>query len=184
VSVVAGPGLPGASAEATVVAEIHATTALAGPKATVSATMAALDGARLAHLAAHGRVHPDNPLFSALMLADGPLTTYDLERLPRLPHVVILAACDSGRLVVRAGDELLGLTATLLSHGASQIVASVVPVPDAETTPVMVDLHRHLAAGAHVAAALATAQANAGTAAVDDAGPAAAAAAGFVCLGG
>jgi CHAT domain-containing protein/tetratricopeptide (TPR) repeat protein len=180
VVVVAGPGLPGAQAEAAAIAAIHSTRALDGSAATVTATLAALNGARLAHLAAHGRVHPDNPLFSALLLADGPLTAYDLERLPRLPGLVILAACDSGRLVVRAGDELLGLSATLLSRGANQIVAAVVPVPDAETTPLMVELHRLLAAGEPPPAALATAQQKV----TRDASPAAAAAAGFVCLGG
>jgi tetratricopeptide (TPR) repeat protein len=178
--VVAGPGLPGAQAEAAAVAAIHSTRPLVGAQATVAATMAALNGAGLAHLAAHGRVHPDNPLFSALLLADGPLTAYDLERLPRLPRLVILAACDSGRLVVRAGDELLGLTATLLSRGANQIVAAVVPVPDAETTPLMVELDQLLAAGEPPPAALATAQEKV----TRDASPAAAAAAGFVCLGG
>ncbi len=178
--VVAGPGLPGAQAEAAAVAAIHSARSLDGAAATVAATMAALDGAGLAHLAAHGRVHPDNPLFSALLLADGPLTAYDLERLPRLPGLVILAACDSGRLVVRAGDELLGLTATLLARGANQIVAAVVPVPDAETTPLMVELHHLLAAGQDPAAALAAAQQQV----TRDASPAAAAAAGFVCLGG
>jgi tetratricopeptide (TPR) repeat protein len=178
--VIAGPGLPGAVAEAAAIAAIHSTSPLDGPAATVAATMAALNGAGLAHLAAHGRVHPDNPLFSALLLADGPLTAYDLERLPRLPRLVILAACDSGRLVVRAGDELLGLAATLLSRGANQIVAAVVPVPDAETTPLMVELHRLLAAGEPPPAALAAAQEKVAR----DASPAAAAAAGFVCLGG
>jgi CHAT domain-containing protein len=180
VVVVAGPGLPGAQAEAAAIAAIHSTSPLDGATATVAATMAALNGAGLAHLAAHGRVHPDNPLFSALLLADGPLTAYDLERLPRLPRLVILAACDSGRLVVRAGDELLGLTATLLSRGTNQIVAAVVPVPDAETTPLMVEMHRLLAAGESPSAALATAQEKV----TRDASPAAAAAAGFVCLGG
>jgi tetratricopeptide (TPR) repeat protein len=179
-AVVAGPGLPGARAETAAVAAIHATVPLQGAEATVAATIAALDGAWLAHLAAHGRVHPDNPLFSALLLADGPLTAYDLERLPRLPRLVILAACDSGRLVVRAGDELLGLTATLLSRGARQIIAAVVPLPDAETEPLMVELHRLLAGGAEPSVALAAAQEQV----TKDASPAAAAAAGFVCLGG
>ncbi len=179
VSVVAGPDLPGARAEVDAVAAIHGTAALAGPAATVAATTAALNGAGLAHLAAHGSVHPDHPLFSALLLADGPLTGYDLERLDRVPRMVILAACDSGRLVVRAGDELLGLAATLLASGAQQIVASVVPVPDAQTAPLMVALHRQLVAGRPATAALAAAQQEvAGT------GPEAmAAAAGFVCLG-
>jgi hypothetical protein len=178
--VVAGPGLPGARAEAAAVAAIHSTKPLDGPAATVAATITALNGAGLAHLAAHGRVHPDNPLFSALLLADGPLTAYDLERLPRLPRLVILAACDSGRLAVRAGDELLGLAATLLSRGAGQIIAAVVPLPDAETSPLMIELHRLLASGEEAATALAKAQEQVAR----DARPAAAAAAGFVCLGG
>ncbi|MGF7237369.1 MAG: CHAT domain-containing protein, partial [Frankia sp.] len=62
VAVVAGPGLAGARAESDAVAAIHATAALTGPAATVAATLAALDGARLAHLATHGWLHADNPL--------------------------------------------------------------------------------------------------------------------------
>ncbi len=178
--VVAGPRLPGARAEAATVAAIHSTTPLDGPAATVAATMNALNGAGLAHLAAHGRVHADNPLFSALLLADGPLTAYDLERLHALPKLVILAACDSGRLVVRAGDELLGLTATLLARGTRQIIAAVVPLPDMETRPLMVELHRLLVRGEDPPAALAKAQ----ELSAKNASPAAAAAAGFVCLGG
>ena len=66
-------------------------------------------GAALAHLAAHGRVRSDNPQFGSLRFHDGPLMIYDLERLDRAPHTVIVAACDAGRPVVPVGDELLGL---------------------------------------------------------------------------
>lgn len=179
-AVVAGPGLPGARTEAAAVAKIHSITPLDGAAATVAATMNALNGAALAHLAAHGRVHPGNPLFSSLLLADGPLTAYDLERLHSLPRLVILAACDSGRLAVRAGDELLGLTATLLARGTRQIIAAVVPLPDMETRPLMIELHRLLVSGEEPSAALAKAQ----ELSARKTGPAAAAAAGFVCLGG
>jgi len=41
---------------------------------------------------------------------------------------------------------------------ATQLVASVVPVPDAETAPLMVAFHQRLAAGAPPASALAAAQ--------------------------
>jgi CHAT domain len=54
-----------------------------------------LDGARLAHIAAHGVFRSDNPMFSHLRLVDGPLTVYELERLARPPRTVILSACDS-----------------------------------------------------------------------------------------
>ncbi|MEV0201403.1 CHAT domain-containing protein [Nonomuraea sp. NPDC050691] len=135
-----------------------------------------LDGARLAHLAAHGRLHAAHPLFSSLHLSDGPLTLYDLERLRRAPRVVVLAACESGRSIVRAGDELLGLSATFLAHGARTVIASVVPVPDAETASPMAALHRLLAAGRSAATALAEAQG-------EVSGDLPGASAGFVCIG-
>ncbi|MGH8922774.1 MAG: CHAT domain-containing protein, partial [Actinomycetes bacterium] len=118
-------------------AAIHRTTALRGSSATVQAVTAALHRADMVHLAAHGRVRADNPLFSSLRLADGPLTVFDLERLDRVASTVVLAACDSGRPVVCTGDELLGFSATLLSLGTHQLIASVVPIPDVETAPLM-----------------------------------------------
>ncbi len=158
VAVAAGPDLAGAHREAGAVAAIPGTTALVGAAATVDAVAGAIDGAGLAHLATHGRVCPENPLFSALRFADGPLMVHDLEAIAHPPHTVVLAACDSGRSVVRSGDELLGLGATLLAQGASQLIAPVLSVLDAETAPLMVALHQQLAAGYPAATALATAQ--------------------------
>lgn len=179
VTAVAGPALPGAQAEAEAVARIHGTTALAGPAATIRAVSAALNRAGLVHLAAHGRVRADNPLFSSLRLADGPLTVFDLERLDAVAPVVVLAACDSGRPLVCTGDELLGFSATLLSLGAEQLIASVMPIPDAETAPLMIAFHRQLAAGRRAADALRHAQQEM----MGASSTALAAAAGFICIG-
>ncbi|MEP6462327.1 MAG: CHAT domain-containing protein, partial [Frankiaceae bacterium] len=177
--VVAGPGLPGALQEAQEIAALHGVAPLIGPSASVATVADALDGAGLAHVAAHGQVRADNPLFSALRLSDGPLTVYDLERLRRGPDTVVLAACESGRNVVLAGDELLGLSSAFLARDTRQLIASVVPVPDAETAPLMVSFHRELVGGASPAVALMHAQQS-----IDFGEPAAlAAAAGFVCLG-
>nr|WP_311131983.1 CHAT domain-containing protein [Nonomuraea gerenzanensis] len=175
----AGPGLPGARAEAEGVASIHAVPALVDAAAGTEAVLAALDGAGLAHIAAHGHIHPTNPLFSSLRLADGPLTVYDLESLRHPPGIVILAACDSGRFVVRPGDELLGLSATFLALGTRTIVAPVLSILDVESTTLMIALHKLLAAGHSTAAALAQAQQQ--VAGEDLA--AYAVAAGFVCMG-
>ena len=179
VTIAAGPGLPGARHEAEAVAAIYRTTALHGSSATVQAVTAALHRADLVHLAAHGRVRADNPLFSSLRLADGPLTVFDLERLDRVAPMVILAACDSGRPVVCTGDELLGFSATLLSLGTQQLIASVVPVPDVETAPLMIAFHRQLTAGHEAADALSQAQRQL----ADSESRTMAAAAGFICIG-
>ncbi|MEU6408362.1 CHAT domain-containing tetratricopeptide repeat protein [Microbispora sp. NPDC046933] len=176
---VAGPRLPAAGPEATAVGAIHDGTVLAGTAASVEAVSAALSRAGLVHLAAHGHLSAENPLFSGIALADGPLMAYDVERLPRVPHTLVLAACDSGRSVVRTGDELMGLAVAFLARGTSQLVASVLPIPDAATTPVMVAFHERLATGRPPAAALAEAQ----RAVRGDDPRTAAAAAGFVCIG-
>jgi len=138
-----------------------------------------VDGAALLHLAAHGNVRSDNPLFSSVTLADGPLTVYELERLTRAPYHVVLAACDTGRPHMVAGEELLGFGAALLGGGTATLVAPVVPVPDAATVPLMGAYHEALRAGRRPAEALAAAQAG-----LDSDDPAAwAAAAAFICLG-
>ena len=151
---------------------------LVADDASAAQVAAAMDGAALIHIAAHGRLRSDNPQFSSLLLADGPYTVYDLERLRAAPRHVVLAACETGRTVSVAGEEILGLTAALLAQGTSTLVAPVVPVPDAETVELMVTYHTHLRRGCPPATALALAQAS-------TTGDSAArvAAAGFVCLG-
>ena len=176
----AGPRLVAADYEVADLAGRHPHAAMfTGRRATVAAVAAAADGAQWVHIAAHARLRTDNPLFSALELADGPLTVYDLERLRRAPRLVVLPACQSGMGSVEAGEETLGLAAALLSMGTRTLVASVVPVPDQASRLLMLALHERLLLGSSPAAALAAAQA-----ASDPDDPAAmAAAAGFVCLG-
>jgi tetratricopeptide (TPR) repeat protein len=172
---VAGPGLPGASAEATAVRQIHPEAEiLTGRKATAAVVLARLERAGVAHIAAHAVLNADNGLWSALQLADGPLTVYELEGLARVPGLVILSACQSGLSTVRPGDEVLGLVASLLALGARTVIASVLPVDDHATLGLMQAVHIRLAAGNSPATALAGAQAAATDPVV---------AASFVCFG-
>jgi len=136
-------------------------TVLRGPAATAGAVAQAFEGRSLAHVAAHGTFRADNPQFSSLELADGPLTVYDLERISSPPAWIVLSACDSGRSEVHPGDELMGTSAALLSLGTRAIVSSVAPVPDDGVTPVMAALHGQLDRGQGLAQALATAQSQA-----------------------
>ncbi|WIX88132.1 CHAT domain-containing protein [Amycolatopsis sp. DG1A-15b] len=172
---VAGPGLPHAAAEAAALARRYpGARRFTGRTARVEPVLAALDGAALGHLAAHGVFRTDNPLFSSLRLADGPLTVYDLERLARPPRQVVLSGCDSGRSAIHAGDELLGLASALLALGTTSLVATVLPIPDDAGRALMLRYHRHLAAGHTPAAALAQAQSEL---------PDSPAAASYVCYG-
>jgi len=142
---VAGPGLASGGAEVPLVAAEHPeAVVLRDGSATVDGCLAAMDGAALVHVAAHGRFRADNPMFSALELDDGPLTVHDFERLRRAPHRFVLSACDSGVLVPVGANELLGLATALMSMGTAGILSSVAPVNDHATAELMVDAHRWL----------------------------------------
>jgi tetratricopeptide (TPR) repeat protein len=177
---VAGPALPAAPGEAAAVAGLYDDgQLLTGAAASVAAVRDALGTSAIAHIAAHGHLRTDNPLFSSLRLADGPLTVYDLEALGQTPRLVVLAACDGGSSAVYAGDELVGLAAGFLTMGTTALVAPLGPVSDDSTAELMLALHRGVRSGATPAAALARVQAEAA-----DASPlACAAAASLVCFG-
>ncbi|WP_433384428.1 CHAT domain-containing protein [Actinoplanes sp. CA-142083] len=165
---VAGPDTQRGVEEVNAISRLlRGSTTLTGGAATPAATLSALDGADVAHLAAHGRHETESPLFSSLSLAGGPLLGYDLLNVARPPRVVVLAACELGLTEVRPGDESFGMASALLAAGTATVVASVGRVADAAATDVMIGLHRGLAAG--MAPATALAGVAAGT--------------GFVCLG-
>jgi CHAT domain-containing protein len=160
VVLVAGPRLPGAVAEVEAVRRLHdRPTVLTAQAATVAATTDALVGARLAHLACHGRLRSDNPSFSALELADGQLTVHELDRRGIAPTRVVLAACDSAADMTYVGDELLGFVSALLARGTRGVVASMVAVGDTESVGLMEQMHRCLAGGRSMPDALHAARA-------------------------
>ena len=156
---VAGPGLPGAADEVEQLAADHGGQALVGAAATVDACLELAAAVGVLHVAAHGSLRADNPAFSSLELADGPLTVYDLDQLQAVPDLVVLPACDVAR-AGRIGDELVGVAHTLLGQGVRAVIAPVLPVPDRATARLMCAVHRRLADGDDPAAALAAAGAS------------------------
>ena len=130
---------------------------LDGPDATVAAVLSALDGAGVAHLAAHGAHEPSNALFSRLELADGPLFAHELSRLRQPPSQVVLAACELAMNHIRPGDEALGFAGALLAGGVRTVVAAVSRVGDLAAATAMVEYHSQVAGGVRPAVALAEA---------------------------
>ena len=150
-----GPGLVTNGAEVPLAAQMYDdVTVLSGEDATTTRVLAALDGASLAHIAAHGTFRADSPMFSSLRLHDGPLTVYDFEQLQRAPYRLVLSSCDSGVLAPAGADELLGLVSSLLPLGTAGVIAGVGPLNDQAAVPLMADLHRNVSAGETLAQAL------------------------------
>ena len=163
VALVTGPGLATKGAEIESLRSRYPGAMLLGHgNATAGQVLTALDGAWLAHIAAHGTFRTDNPMFSSILLDDGPLIVHDFERLGRAPYHLVLAGCDSGVAAPVGADELLGLVSSLMPLGAAGIVASVVPVNDIAVVPVMVALHEALQRGATLPEALLAARRAAG----------------------
>ncbi|MGX1479122.1 UNVERIFIED_CONTAM: tetratricopeptide (TPR) repeat protein [Streptomyces canus] len=158
---VRGPGLATGGAEVPELAGRHGSaTVLEYDDARVPRVLAELDGAALAHIAAHGTFRADSPLFSALRMADGPLIVHDFERLDSSPYRIILSCCDTARFASVGADELLGLVTALLPLGTAGVVACSAPVNDEAVVPLMLTLHKGLSAGVSMAEALRDARAS------------------------
>ena len=152
----AGPGLTTAGAEVATIGGFYPEANVISAEASdPELVLKALDGASVAHLAAHGHHEPDNVLFSRLDFGQGPLNAYELLGLDQPPGHVVLSSCDLGRSTVAVGNETLGFTAALLHAGTSTVVSSLGRVPDDLAAEMMIDYHRRCAAGATPAEALA-----------------------------
>lgn len=153
-----GPDLTHAETELDSIAKFYPEpVVLQGESANPTAILAALDGAPIAHLAAHGHHNPDNVLFSRLDFDDGPLSAYDIARLATPPAHVTLSACDVGQSKVVIGEETLGFTAALLYAGTRTVVSSVAKVEHRAAAEVMITYHRGIVDGLPPARALADA---------------------------
>ena len=152
---VEGPSLPGATTEVRRLRALYPdAVALTPPRSTTAEVLRRLDGAGLVHLACHGWLRADNPLFSSLVLSDGPLTVQELQTSGAAPHRLVLASCQSGADVAYAGDEVVGFIGSLLARGTAGVVASVAAVPDVAAADLMCALHERLARGSTLAHAL------------------------------
>ena len=155
IALVTGPGLGSGGAEVPLLAARYpGATVVADGTATAERALAAMDGAWLAHIAAHGTFRADNPMFSSLRLDDGQLNVHDFERLHRAPYRIVLSSCDSGVGAPLGADELLGLVSSLISLGAAGVLASVVRVNDMAAVALMTAVHAAVADGTDFAQAL------------------------------
>jgi hypothetical protein len=154
VAAISGPGLDHGGAEIAAVAHTYPNGTL-HPTPPVADALEAIGASSVVHLACHGNIRNDQPLFTSLRLGDGDLHLHDLERLETRPEVIVLSACETGS-TQQTGREMLGMASVLMSTGVSTVIASPWPIPDTgDTVETMVDLHSALARGVDGAEAVA-----------------------------
>lgn len=134
------------------------TTAFVDSAATADALRLHATAVDVVHLACHGQFRSDNPLFSALLLADGWFTVRDAYSLRLNNALVTLSACETGANVIAPGDELIGLARGFFSAGARSVLLSLWMVDDEATNQMMADFYREMKAGSSLSTSLRAAQ--------------------------
>jgi CHAT domain-containing protein len=110
----------------------------------------------LLHVASHASSRSDNPMYSSLELADGPLLATEIARSGGNCKMVVLSACDTGRMSLRQKMEPDGLVRSFLALGAETVVASQWPLDDAASRTTMAGLYAELAQRSDAKVALST----------------------------
>lgn len=108
----------------------------------------ALSGtAEFLHVASHASAAIDNPMFSEILLNDGPFYAFDLFDQPVNQQLVTLAACQTGRPGILHAGQAYGLAEAFIGQGARAVMSSLWTVDDQLTRVFMVDFYRSLRNG-------------------------------------
>ncbi len=131
--------------EVKAISDQYPTQKLLEKEATLSSFVRKAPDYSLLHLAAHGELHLENPLFSRIILADGDLTVEKIENL-NLSNtaLVVLSACNTNIGKRSRGDDIVGLTRAFMIAGAPSVIASLWPVNDRATADFMAAFYTSL----------------------------------------
>ena len=105
---------------------------------------------RVIQFATHGILDSRNPMYSHLVLSqsgddeDGLLEAWEIMKLDLHADLVVLAACETARGHVGAGEGMIGMSWAFFVAGTATTVASQWKVDSASTTELMLEFHRQL----------------------------------------
>ena len=109
---------------------------------------------RVLHLATHGMIDDQAPMYSALVLAtsrdaqdDGLLEAREILGMHLEADLVVLSACDTGSGAIAPGEGVVGMSWAFLIAGCPSTVVSRWKVSSKATSELMIDFHRRLIAG-------------------------------------
>jgi CHAT domain-containing protein len=137
--------LPGTRAEAAAVSRVLGVRADTGAEASEHAVRAHLRSASIVHVATHGTVDADHPLFSGVQLAaapgrssaddDGLLETHEVLALDVRSPLIFLSGCETALGVyqpagIDRGEDYVTLAQAFLFAGARNVVATLWRIDD------------------------------------------------------
>ena len=109
--------------------------------AELSRELATADG--FVHVAAHASRSSENPLFSRILLNDGPFFPFDLFGVGVKAQLVTLSGCQTAAPGLYYGNSF-SLARAFYQAGADNVLASLWPVSDEATTAFMTEFYRYL----------------------------------------
>jgi tetratricopeptide (TPR) repeat protein len=148
-----------AQKEANIVAEVLKCPKFSRRDVTRARLHSAVQSCDVIHVACHAEYDSSDPLNSGIMLDGGQrFTCRDLMSLDTRARFAFLSACESARLSVSSGDELVGLPSSILYSGFEAVVGSLWRVRDRETRLLVDIFYQHLRSGKDIARCLQAAQ--------------------------
>ena len=129
------------------------------PKAHVVSTVkeardSLCDPIGLLHVASHASSRLYNPMYSSLELSDGPLLATEIARCGGKCKLVVLSACDTGKVSTRHRMEPDGLVRSFLALGAETVIASQWQLDDKASRITMSGIYSELMKGKSARSAL------------------------------
>ena len=109
--------------------------------------------ARIWHYAGHAQLRVDNPFYSSLSLADGPMFAADFRLKKNQVDLVTLSACRTGEQAHPPGEEATGFVRSMLEMGARNVIASQWAVYDRPTVSWMSIFYKYFLGGMPVSSA-------------------------------
>jgi CHAT domain-containing protein len=94
------------------------------------------------HLATHGVIDDENPMYSRVILADGPFTASQMMRLRLHARLAVLSACSTEHGRYHGGEGLIGISWALFAGGCTSTLVSDWNVASAPTADLMLAFYR------------------------------------------
>jgi CHAT domain-containing protein/Tfp pilus assembly protein PilF len=124
---------------------------LIGPQAKEEVVKAEAGKYRILHFATHGVLDDKNPMYSRLMLAsgdgkteDGMLEAWEIMRMNLNADMAVLAACETARGKVSAGEGVIGISWAMFVAGVPTTVVSQWKVASKSTSEMMIEFHKNI----------------------------------------
>lgn len=144
--------LPGAQKEVNNISLLFETTPFLMTEATEHHFKNVADQYAVLHIATHGLLNDEAPLYSSLILnnegeEDGILHTFELYNMNLNADLAVLSACNSGMGKLTKGAGVLSIARGFAYAGVPNIVMSNWPVSDLSTLELMKAFYRYLKQG-------------------------------------